>query len=244
MEPLQHRMRKVESLRETEPPVPTWIERFCSHATAFLIDKIKSILRPLIRKRQEWLKRPRQERLRFLVRGIASVLLACLAFAGFLYTVRPQVNIAARPSFNRDNPYEPMFLITNVGLTDISNLIFACHVEYTIMADRPGNSVKVVMQKSADAPGNSLDPQAVLHPQDTIARTCAIKAIVLHGEDSTPIGEVTGAAIVLRIDYAHPYYLNFGKPKMSAFLSRRDANGEIQWIPVALISDPWTSGPR
>jgi hypothetical protein len=168
-----------------------------------------------------------RERLRKSGKYLWVAVTAAIAVFGTMagaYSLRPQLNVSASASLDKENPFSPITTIVNSGLTEIFDLTFSCYILEQRMADIELLNPRLQMENRQDKQvGNNIQPQATLRPTESIARTCAIK--------NTMVGShIVSAAVTLRIDYRPRFW--FGRlSKFARFKSRGDASGGIQWIP-------------
>jgi hypothetical protein len=152
---------------------------------------------------------------------VGITLLSALAAA---YALRPQINITASPSLNKDEPFQPIVTIANNGLTEIHDLRFVCGMFEGRQVDRKINKPTFSLtNKQTDDAGNNIVREPILSPQSSIVRTCAFSR-------KMPGTHILWVAISFRVQY-RPSYWPLKIIKEVRFRSRFNPPGAVQWIP-------------
>ena len=142
------------------------------------------------------------------------------------YSLRPQITVTASESLNKNAPLEPLITISNTGILEVYNLVFACRSLEQWVADKElvGPHLAIENHQTKE-PGDNIQPEKILHPQSSIARTCT-------GTNGFAGSHVVSVARTLQIDYS-PSFWPWRVSKSARFKSRIDPSGKVQWI-----SDP------
>jgi hypothetical protein len=154
-----------------------------------------------------------------------GIFLALFGGMAGAYSLRPLIAVTAAPSLNKGAPYEPLFTITNDGLTEDYDLRFACYGLQQVYVEKSIiNPHLTIENHQTDEPGNNILPEQVLKPQVPIARTCALS--IQEWENTHSVW----FAVTLLIEY-RPSFWPWHVVKLASFKSRIDTSGQIQWIP-------------
>jgi hypothetical protein len=150
------------------------------------------------------------------------------------YSLRPQITVAASESLNKNAPLEPLIIISNTGVLEIYNLVFTCHSLEKGVTEREITGPQLAIENhQTKEPGDNIQPEKILRPQSSIARTCT-------GTNGFEGSHVLSVARTLQIDYS-PSFWPWRVSKFTRFKSRTDPSGKVQWIPDPK-DDPFDEG--
>jgi hypothetical protein len=156
----------------------------------------------------------------------AGIVVFLTLFGGLAgaYSLRPQINVTASPSLNKNAPFEPLLTITNAGLSELYDVIFDCYRLEERQMDESRENLQATIKNHIDKePGNNIAPEAILRPQNPIVRTCAMSTEV-------PGSHIISVATTLHMSF-RPSFWPSRVSKFARFKSRKDPSGQIQWIP-------------
>jgi hypothetical protein len=138
-------------------------------------------------------------------------------FAAYI-ELAPLIQVKVDPSLATGDPFEPAFIITNVGYLPLWRVGFWCNKNKKFIADESGPPQLTFENHANGEAGNNLLSESALWPQDSVVKTCTLDMRILK------MHQIPGGSIDVNISY-HPFasFLPW-QIKAVRFTSRSDNN--------------------